>query len=90
MCVPSSRLHSEWRFVFGIHNQASNTAYVYAKSAMMAEANAALTSAEAHARKQLKSASKSNRDTQRFPPGTLWELIHADCIILLGLTQALR
>lgn len=57
---------------------------------MMAEANAALNNAEAHAKRRLKSASKSNKDTHRFPPGTLWELIHADCIILLGLTQALR
>ncbi|KAF9792188.1 hypothetical protein BJ322DRAFT_19589 [Thelephora terrestris] len=59
------------------------------ESTMMAEANAALSNAEAHAKRQLKSASKANKDTHRFPPGTLWELIHADCIILLGLTQAL-
>lgn len=57
---------------------------------MIAEANAALKKAEVHVKKQLKSASKSNKDTHRFPPGTLWELIHADCIILIGLTQALR
>ena len=57
---------------------------------MMAEANAALNNAEAHAKRQLKSVSKSNQDTHGFPPGTLWELIHADCVILLGLTQALR
>jgi len=56
----------------------------------MTEANTALTNAEAHAKKQLKAASKTNKDTHRFPPGTLWELMHADCIILVGLTQALR
>lgn len=57
---------------------------------MMAESTAALSNAEAGAKKQLKSASQSNKDTHKFPPGTLWELIHADCVILLGLTQALR
>lgn len=60
------------------------------KSAMMTEATAALNDTEAQAKRQLKSASKTNNDTHRFPPGTLWELIHADCTILLGLTQALR
>ena len=57
---------------------------------MMVEANTALNNAEANAKKQLKAASKTNKDTHRFPPGTLWELMHADCIILVGLTQALR
>ena len=56
----------------------------------MTEASTALTNAEAQAKKQLKAASKINKDTHRFPPGTLWELVHADCIILVGLTQALR
>ncbi|KAF9651455.1 hypothetical protein BDM02DRAFT_3110516 [Thelephora ganbajun] len=59
------------------------------ESAMMVEASAALNNAEAHAKKKHKSASKTNKDTHRFPPGTLWELMHADCIILVGLTQAL-
>lgn len=57
---------------------------------MMAEATTALNNAEALAKKQLKSASRTNKDTHRFPPGTLWELMHADCTILAGLTQALR
>ena len=57
---------------------------------MMTEATAALNSAEALVKKQLKSASRTNKDTHRFPPGTLWELVHADCTILTGLTQALR
>ena len=56
----------------------------------MVEATTVLSDAEAHAKKQFKAASKTNKDTRRFPPGTLWELIHADCIILVGLTQALR
>lgn len=56
----------------------------------MAQASATLTNAEAQAKKQLKAASKTNNDTHRFPPGILWELMHADCVILVGLTQALR
>jgi len=85
-----SRHRSEWRFVFKARGQASAIAHAPTKSAMMTEATAALNNAEALARKQLKSASKTNKDTHRFPPGTLWELLHADCTILTGLTQALR
>jgi len=89
-CVPFSRHRSGWRFVFRRHGQTPAITHVRLKSGEMAEATAALTTAEAHAKKQLKSASRTNKDTHRFPPGTLWELIHADCIILVGLTQALR
>ena len=57
---------------------------------MMAEATTALSNAEALAKKQLKSVSRTNKDTHRFPPGTLWEVMQADCTMLTGLTQALR
>lgn len=56
----------------------------------MAEATASLQLAEAGAKKQLKLSSKYTKDSTRFPPGTLWELFHADGVILVGLTQALR
>ena len=90
MSAPSSRHRSEWRFVSKAHGQTPAIAHAPTKSAMMTEATAALNKAEALVKKQLKSASKTNRDTHRFPPGTLWELVHADCTILAGLTQALR
>jgi hypothetical protein len=57
---------------------------------MISEAGDALQRSEAASKKQLKLVSKNIRDSIRFPPGTLWELIHADAVILLGLTQALR
>lgn len=71
-------------------DQPFSISHLCIKSAMIAEANAKLSGAEAQAKRQFKSASKSNKDTHRFPPGTLWELIHADCIILLGLIQGLK
>ena len=55
----------------------------------MAEASRLLTASEAGAKKQLKLAKSSSQTTQ-FPPGTEWELLHSDSVILLGLTHALR
>jgi hypothetical protein len=48
----------------------------------MSEATAALQRSEAAAKKQLKLTNKKGQDSTRFPPGTLWELIHADGVIL--------
>lgn len=53
----------------------------------MSEAAAALQRSEAAAKKQLKLTTKKGQDSTRFPPGTLWELIHADGVIL-GRLQA--
>lgn len=50
----------------------------------MSEATAALQRAEAVAKKQLKLTTKKGQDSTRFPPGTLWELVHADSVILGG------
>lgn len=55
----------------------------------MAEASRLLALSEAGAKKQLKLAKYSSQTTQ-FPPGTEWELLHSDAVILLGLTHALR
>ncbi len=53
----------------------------------MSEATRCLTLAEAGAKKKVKS-SKST-PTGRLPPGLEWEVLHADSVVLLGLTQAL-
>ena len=55
----------------------------------IAEASNLLTQAEAGAKRHLKN-SKVLKQTGRFPASTEWELIYSDCVILLGLTQALR
>lgn len=55
----------------------------------MAEGSRLLALAEAGAKKQLKLAKSSDKASQ-FPPGTEWELLHSDAVILLGLTHALR
>ncbi|ETW86282.1 hypothetical protein HETIRDRAFT_471663 [Heterobasidion irregulare TC 32-1] len=55
---------------------------------LVAEANRLLALAEAGAKKQAK-ATKASRSGARFPPGIEYELIHADTIILLGLTNAI-
>jgi hypothetical protein len=54
----------------------------------MAEASKSLTQAEAGAKKQLKSI-KASQESTRFTPGLEWEILQADAIIMLGLTQAL-
>ena len=56
---------------------------------LVAEANRLLALAEAGAKKQAK-ATKAPRGGARFPQGIEYELIHADTIILLGLTNAIR
>ena len=55
----------------------------------MAEASRLLALSEVGAKKQLKLAKSSSQTTQ-FTPGTEWELLHSDAVILLGLTHALR
>jgi hypothetical protein len=52
----------------------------------LAEATRCLTLAEAGAKKQIR-VSKA-KGTSRFPAGTEWEVIHADSVVLLGLTHA--
>ncbi|TFY71558.1 hypothetical protein EVG20_g1442 [Dentipellis fragilis] len=54
----------------------------------MGEASRLLAVAEAGAKKQVK-LHKASKHVGRFPPGTEWELVHADTVILLGLTNAL-
>ncbi|CCL99980.1 uncharacterized protein FIBRA_02005 [Fibroporia radiculosa] len=58
------------------------------ETALLAEAQRCLSLSEAGSKKQLK-ASKYAKPTTRFPPGTEWELLHSDAIILLGLNYAL-
>jgi hypothetical protein len=55
---------------------------------LMTEANRCLTLSEAGAKKLLKSAQA--KGPQRFQTGLEWEILHADAIIMLGLTSALR
>jgi hypothetical protein len=59
------------------------------QAGLIAEASALLEQAEAGAKKQLKNA-KNLRQTGRFPTATEWEIIYSDCVILLGMTYALR
>lgn len=54
----------------------------------MVDAAKALTDAEAATNQALKMV-KSNKSNTRFPSGMEWEVLHADTVILLGLTQAL-
>jgi hypothetical protein len=56
----------------------------------MTEASRCLTLAEAGARKQLKVPKPSNSYRSRFQFGLEWEVIHADTVVLLGLTHALK
>ena len=56
----------------------------------MAEASRLLALAEAGMKKQLKLAKYAPAKASQFPPGTEWELLHSDSVILLGLTHALR
>lgn len=55
----------------------------------MAEAQLALSQCEA-ATKKLAKAAKGTKSASSFPPGTEWELLHSDAVILLGVTHALR
>ncbi|KAH9070953.1 hypothetical protein EDB83DRAFT_2365501 [Lactarius deliciosus] len=58
------------------------------ETGLIAEALELLGQAEAGAKRHLKN-SKVLKQTGRFPASTEWELIYSDCVILLGLTQAL-
>ncbi|CDO73644.1 hypothetical protein BN946_scf185014.g114 [Trametes cinnabarina] len=60
------------------------------ETGLMAEASRLLALAEAGSKKQLKLAKASSSAATQFPPGTEWELVHSDAVILLGLTHALR
>ncbi|KAF5378316.1 hypothetical protein D9615_008805 [Tricholomella constricta] len=57
------------------------------ETALMAEASRCLALSEAGARRHVKSASPS--PNSRFPPGLEWEILNADAVVLLGLTNAL-
>lgn len=57
----------------------------------MAEASRCLTLAEAGTRKQLNASKPSDLSYRsRFQYGLEWEVLHADAVVLLGLTHALR
>ncbi|KIO27128.1 hypothetical protein M407DRAFT_73614 [Tulasnella calospora MUT 4182] len=58
------------------------------EDALMVDAAKALTDSEASTNQALK-ASKSHKSLTRFPAGMEWEVLHADTVVLLGLTQAL-
>lgn len=55
----------------------------------MAEANRLLAASEAGAKKKSKAAREA-RGGHRFQPGLEWEVLQADTVVLLGLTNALR
>jgi hypothetical protein len=58
---------------------------------VMEEAIKALAEAENSTRTQAKKAasSKSNPIPMRFPAGTEWEILHADAVVLHGMTHSL-
>ncbi|KAJ8473696.1 hypothetical protein ONZ45_g16204 [Pleurotus djamor] len=56
--------------------------------ALMTEASRCLTNAEAESKNLIKTAKSPSASC--YPPGTEWEIMNADAIILLGLTHALR
>ncbi|KZT09584.1 uncharacterized protein LAESUDRAFT_741851 [Laetiporus sulphureus 93-53] len=58
------------------------------ETALLAEATRCLSASEAGSKRQLK-AFKSAKPSAFFPPGTEWELLHSDAVILLGLNHAL-
>ncbi|KAG6815974.1 hypothetical protein H0H87_009701 [Tephrocybe sp. NHM501043] len=58
------------------------------ESGLLVEATRCLSQSEAGARKQMKSAIKAHPN-QRFAPGLEWEILNADAVVLLGLTNAL-
>lgn len=55
----------------------------------MDEASRCLSLSESGAKKQYKAA-KAAVSSHRFQPGLEWDILHADAIILLGMTHALR
>ncbi|KII88264.1 hypothetical protein PLICRDRAFT_175873 [Plicaturopsis crispa FD-325 SS-3] len=58
------------------------------ETGLMAEATRCLTLAESGAKKQ-RGTAKSSKGSQRFVPGMEWEVLHADAVVMLGLTHAL-
>ncbi|KAH9930772.1 uncharacterized protein B0H18DRAFT_993499 [Fomitopsis serialis] len=58
------------------------------ETGLLAEAQRCLSLSEAGSKKQLKASKYAKRTTQ-FPPGTEWELLNSDAVILLGLNHAL-
>ena len=54
----------------------------------MPQAVEALSRAETSAKSAYKVA-KASAPYGRFPPGIEWDIVHADAVVLLGLTQAL-
>ncbi|KAG2063541.1 hypothetical protein BDR04DRAFT_1146273 [Suillus decipiens] len=58
------------------------------ETGLMEEATRCLTVSEVGARKQARAA-KSSPSTHRFDAGLEWEVVHADAVVLLGLTHAL-
>ncbi|KAG5650191.1 hypothetical protein H0H81_000362 [Sphagnurus paluster] len=61
------------------------------ESGLMPEATRLLSLSEAGARRQSKVApSRNQRAVSRFPTGIEWEILNADAVVLLGLTNALR
>ncbi|OSX65485.1 hypothetical protein POSPLADRAFT_1134175, partial [Postia placenta MAD-698-R-SB12] len=58
------------------------------ETSLLAEAQRCLSLSEAGSRKQLKAA-KYAKPSTRFPPGTEWDLLNSDAVILLGLNHAL-
>ena len=55
----------------------------------MAQATQLLSEADTGSKAQMKLA-RSGASSTRYPPGTEWELVHADAVILHALTLALR
>lgn len=56
---------------------------------LMEDATRCLETSQAEAKKYIKLA-KSFKPSHRFTPGTEWEVLHTDVVLLLGLTHALR
>ncbi|KAN0076757.1 Outer membrane protein Iml2/Tetratricopeptide repeat protein 39 [Tylopilus felleus] len=55
---------------------------------LMEDATRCLETSQAEAKKYIKLA-KSFKPSHRFTPGTEWEVLHTDVVLLLGLTHAL-
>ncbi|KAF8522203.1 outer membrane protein Iml2/Tetratricopeptide repeat protein 39 [Hysterangium stoloniferum] len=60
------------------------------EACLMVEATSLLTQAEIKAKKEAKAQkNRNNSQMRRFPPGLDFEVLQADAILLLGITQAL-
>ncbi|KAG6816915.1 hypothetical protein H0H93_007636, partial [Arthromyces matolae] len=58
------------------------------ETGLLAEASKCLSLSEAGAKRQLKTATRSH-SKHRFAPGLEYEILNADAVVLLGLTNAL-